>query len=84
MANEVGGNSAELELLITLVDTAHSRLPRRIVYQKRYKASSSMDGKKAGNIASAMSRAMRQVSGQVISDAYNGAAKRLAQGEPEE
>ncbi len=84
LANEVGGNSAQLELLITLIDTAYARLPKRVVYQKRYNSSSPMGGEKGGNIAAAMSEAMRQISGRIISDAYNGAARRLAQGEPKE
>lgn len=84
LADEVGGREAHLELLITLIDTAYARLPKRIVYQKRYNATSGLDGKEAVSIAAGMSRAMSQASQRIITDAYDGVSQCLTEGEPED
>lgn len=84
LANEVGGDEAYLEILVTLIDTAYARLPERVIYQKRYKATSDLSGPKAQNIAEGMSKAMSELSEQIINDAYDGVAKRLAKPEPED
>lgn len=77
-----GGPVVELEVDITLLDIQQAETVKRVLFQKRYKATRGMAAKTAQSMAQAMSQAMAQISPQVVEDVYQAVAKRLTQGEP--
>jgi ABC-type uncharacterized transport system auxiliary subunit len=66
---------ASLALNITLLDTSEKEITRRVVFQKRYQAAEPLTEKTPGGLAQAMSRAMEQLSAQIITDVYQAAKK---------
>jgi ABC-type uncharacterized transport system auxiliary subunit len=69
---------ASLAVTVTLLDVNQAEVPQRVVFQKHYQAQEPMFVKTPQGLAQAMSRAMEQVSGQIIHDIYQAAQKRLA------
>lgn len=80
--DRAGGPAAQLELEITLLDIQQGETVKRVVFQKRYRASRNMAAPKAASLAQAMSQAMAQISPEVTQDVYAAVAKRLAKGQP--
>lgn len=69
---------ALLELSITLLDTSQASVPRRVMFQRRYRGSAPMAKKDAHSLATAMSRALARVSARVTGDIVRAVARRLA------
>jgi ABC-type uncharacterized transport system auxiliary subunit len=72
------GWKASLALTVTLLDTDKEELPQRVVFQKNYRAQEPLPEKTPQGLAQGMSRAMEQVSGQIIVDLYEAARSRTA------
>ena len=72
------GWKASLALTVTLLDTQHEELPQRVVFQKNYRALSPLPEKTPQGLAQGMSRAMEQVSAQIINDTWEAARTRTA------
>jgi len=72
------GWKASLALTVTLLDTTQAELPRRVVFQKNYRALEPLPEKTPQGLAQGMSRAMEQVSARIIDDTYEAARKRSA------
>ena len=72
------GWKASLALTVTLLDTNEEELPRRVVFQKNYRALEPLVEKTPQGLAQAMSRAMEQVSARIITDTYEAARTRTA------
>jgi ABC-type uncharacterized transport system auxiliary subunit len=68
---------ASLALVVTLIDTTQEGTPQKVVFQKSYKAAEPMTARTPQGLAEAMSRALGQVSAQVIREVYDAARKRL-------
>jgi uncharacterized lipoprotein YmbA len=66
---------ASLGLNITLLDTSEDEITKRVLFQKNYQAAETMTEKTPGGLAQAMSRAMEQLSAQIITDVYQAAQK---------
>jgi uncharacterized lipoprotein YmbA len=66
---------ASLALSITLLDTNESEITRRVLFQKNYQATEAMTEKTPAGLAEAMSRALAQLSPQIITDVYQAARK---------
>ena len=73
-----GGWQASLALTVTLLDTTQEELPRRVVFQKNYRALEPLPEKTPQGLAQGMSRAMEQVSARIINDTYDAARNRTA------
>jgi ABC-type uncharacterized transport system auxiliary subunit len=73
-----GGWQASLALTVTLLDTQQEELPQRVVFQKNYRALAPLPEKTPQGLAQGMSRAMEQVSAQIINDTYEAARPRTA------
>jgi uncharacterized lipoprotein YmbA len=71
---------ASLALTVTLLDTSQDDITKRVVFQKNYRAAESLTEKTPAGLAQAMSRALGQLSAQIITDVYQGAKK--ASGKP--
>jgi ABC-type uncharacterized transport system auxiliary subunit len=69
---------ASLALTVTLLDTQKEELPQRVVFQKNYRALAPLPEKTPQGLAQGMSRAMEQVSAQIITDIREAARRRLA------
>ena len=72
------GWKASLALTVTLLDTTQEELPRRVVFQKNYRALEPLPEKTPRGLAQGMSRAMEQVSARIINDTYDAARNRAA------
>jgi len=72
------GWQASLALTVTLLDTRQEELPQRVVFQKNYRALSPLPEKPHQGLAQGMSRAMEQVSAQIINDTWEAARTRAA------
>ena len=72
------GWQASLALTVTLLDTQQEELPQRVVFQKNYRALSPLPEKTPQGLAQGMSRAMEQVSAQIINDTWEAARTRTA------
>ena len=70
------GWKASLALTVTLLDTNEEELPRRVVFQKNYRVLEPLPEKTPQGLAQGMSRAMEQVSAQIINDTYEAARTR--------
>ncbi len=68
---------ASLALNITLLDTTQEDITRRVIFQKTYRAAEPLTVKTPAGLAEAMSRAMAQLSAQIVTDVYQ-AAKRVS------
>jgi len=79
LADRAGGGQLEIALLATLTDIEHSRLPQRVVFQKRYAMAQPMASDAPEEMARAASQAMEALSRRLIGDCYQAMAKRLAQ-----
>jgi ABC-type uncharacterized transport system auxiliary subunit len=66
---------ASLALNITLLDIKENEITKRVVFQKKYQAAEPLTEKTPGGLAQAMSRALEQLSGQIITDVYQAAKK---------
>jgi uncharacterized lipoprotein YmbA len=64
---------ASLALSITLLDTSESEITRRVLFQKNYQATEAMTEKTPAGLAEAMSRALGQLSPQIIAEVYQAA-----------
>lgn len=80
--DRAGGPTAQLEVDITLLDIQQGETVKRVMFQKKYRATRDMTGKKAQSLAQALSQAMAQISPQVLQDVYQAVALRLSKGEP--
>jgi ABC-type uncharacterized transport system auxiliary subunit len=69
---------ASLALTVTLLDTDKAELPQRVVFQKDYRVLEPLPEKTPQGLAQGMSRAMKQVSGRIITDIYEAARSRTA------
>ncbi len=65
---EGGGRKALLVATLTLLDLSRRELPERVVFQKTYRSEALFKTEGASGFAEAMSRAMTQLSTQVIAD----------------
>jgi hypothetical protein len=59
---------ALLIAVVALLDLSHRDLPRRVVFQKTYRCEALFAQRGSAGFAEAMSRAMSQLSAQVIAD----------------
>jgi ABC-type uncharacterized transport system auxiliary subunit len=66
---------ASLALSLTLVDTSENEITKRVLFQKNYQATETMTEKTPAGLAQAMSRALAQLSPQIITDVYRAAKK---------
>jgi cholesterol transport system auxiliary component len=66
---------ASLALSITLLDTSQTEITKRVLFQKNYRATEPLTEKTPASLAEAMSRAMAQLSSQIITDVYRAAKK---------
>jgi ABC-type uncharacterized transport system auxiliary subunit len=64
------GNKTLLVLRITLLDRSRKDIEKRVMYQKKYASSLPVEGGGADSLASAMSRSMAHLSGQILPDAH--------------
>jgi len=65
-----------LALNITLLDTTKEEITEKVLFQKNYRAVEPLIEQTPQGLAAAMSRAMQQLSGTIISDVYQAAWKR--------
>jgi cholesterol transport system auxiliary component len=72
------GWKASLALTVTLLDTTQQELPQRVVFQKNYRVLEPLPEKTPQGLAQGMSRAMEQISAQIIHDTYEAARQRTA------
>ena len=77
---------AMASLNVTLLDTARTGLPDRILFQKNYRIAEPIDEKGPVGVAKGMSRAVAQVSGLMMNDIFNAvqAVRALKQGDHHE
>ncbi|MBM4273659.1 MAG: hypothetical protein FJ134_04235 [Deltaproteobacteria bacterium] len=73
--DEPDGWKAALALNITLLDLSRPELTERVVFQKNYRALEPLTEKTPQGLVQGMSRAMQQLSAQIITDIYQAAAK---------
>jgi len=66
---------ASLALSITLLNTSEHEITKRVLFQKNYQATEPMTEKTPAGLAQATSRAMAQLSSQIITDVYLAAKK---------
>jgi ABC-type uncharacterized transport system auxiliary subunit len=76
--DEPDGWKAVLALTVTLLDTTKRELPQRVVFQKNYRVAEPMPERTPRGLAQGMSRAMEQLSRQIIVDTYEAARRRSA------
>jgi ABC-type uncharacterized transport system auxiliary subunit len=76
--DEPDGWKAVLALTVTLLDVTQAELPRRVVFQKNYRAVEPMFDKTPQGLAQAMSRAMARLSARIITDTNQAARQRNA------
>lgn len=69
------GWHAALTLNVTLLDLTQEEVPKRVVFQKNYRAQDPLTEKTPNGLAQGMSRAMQQLSTQIITDVYQAARK---------
>ncbi len=69
---------ASLALNITLMDATEEDITRRVIFQKTYRAAEPLTVKTPAGLADAMSRAMSQLSAQIVTDVYQAAARRVS------
>ncbi len=74
------GWKAALALMVTFLDTSQVEIPKLVVFQKKYRAVTPMLAKTPQGLAEAMSRAMQQLSQEIIKDVYQAAKARAAAG----
>lgn len=74
------GWKAALAVLVTLLDTSRVETPEMVIFQKKYRAVTPMLAKTPQGLAEAMSRAMQQLSQEIIKDVYQAAKARAAAG----
>ncbi len=74
--DEPGGWKAVLAVSATLLDVTQEEVPKRVVFQKNYRATAPMPEKTPQGLAQAMSRAMGEVSAHIITDTYEAARLR--------
>ncbi|HZE21227.1 MAG TPA: ABC-type transport auxiliary lipoprotein family protein [Desulfobaccales bacterium] len=80
--DEPGGWQAVLGLTVTLVDVSQEKLPRRVVFQKNYRAVEPMPEKTPQGLAQAMSQAMARLSSRIITDTAQAARRRTTRPRP--
>lgn len=67
------GQDAVLTLNVTFLDMRQMETTKRIIFQKTYRSVEPMSERTPGGLAMGMSRAMEQLSRQVIADLHEGA-----------
>jgi len=72
LRKDSSGNAAVLGLNITLKDTKQRESTRRILFQKKYFREEALTEQSPRGYCQAMSRAMQQLSTQIIDDIYQG------------
>ncbi len=72
------GARAELVLNLSLLDRRAKHLPRRLMFQRQYRAMVPMSARRARALARALSRALARLSRQVRHDVRQAIARRLA------
>jgi cholesterol transport system auxiliary component len=72
LRKDSSGNAAVLGLNITLKDTKQRESTRRILFQKKYVREEVLTEQSPRGYCQAMSRAMQQLSVQIIDDIYQG------------
>lgn len=80
--DRAGGPAAQLEVAITLLDIQQGDTVKRVMFQKKYRATRGMAAKKAQDLAQSLSQAMAQISPQVVRDVYQAVGQRLSKGAP--
>ncbi len=68
---------ASLGITVTLSAEKEKDITRKIVFQKTYKSEKILEKKRPAAFVAAMSEAMARISGELIADIYEGAAKRI-------
>lgn len=71
--DEPDGWKAALALNITLLDLNQTEVPKRVVFQKNYRAVEPMTEQTPRGLAEGLSRALASLSAQIITDIYQGA-----------
>jgi ABC-type uncharacterized transport system auxiliary subunit len=66
------GNNAVLSLAITLKDAKQRDTRKRIIFQKKYFREEALNEQSPRGYCQAMSKAMQQLSTQIINDIYQG------------
>lgn len=74
--DEPDGWKAVLALTVTLLDVSQEELPKRVVFQKQYRAAEPMPDKTPQGLAQAMSRALEHLSARIITDTYEATRRR--------
>lgn len=74
--DEGSGPQAVMALTVTLLDTRHQDLTKRLIFQKGYRAQEPMGQKNADALAAAMSRTAARLSQEVIGDVCQAVAGR--------
>lgn len=69
------GWEAALTLNITLLDVTQEEIPKRVVFQKNYRALEPMPERTPHGLAQGISRAMEKLSAQIITDVYQAARR---------
>jgi cholesterol transport system auxiliary component len=72
LRKDSSGNAAVLGLNITLKDTKQRESTKRILFQKKYFREEALTEQSPRGYCQAMSRAMQQLSTQIIDDIYQG------------
>jgi cholesterol transport system auxiliary component len=75
--DEPDGWKGALALNVTFLDAAAEEIPQKVIFQKNYLAEEPLEEKTPKGLARAMSRAMRTLSAQIMSDLYQAAQKRV-------
>ena len=76
--DEPDGWKAVLALTVTLLDVSQEELPRRVVFQKQYRAVEPMPDKTPKGLAQGMSKALEHLSARIITDTYEATRQRAA------
>ncbi|MDD3294719.1 MAG: ABC-type transport auxiliary lipoprotein family protein [Geobacteraceae bacterium] len=69
--DEGKGRSAALTLSVNLLDLSQAQMPKRLVFQKRYRSTEAISEADPAGLARAMSGVMAKVSALVIKDVYD-------------
>ncbi len=70
------GWKAALVLSVTLLDLNQEELPQRVLFQKKYRALEPLPEKTPQGLAQGMSRALEQLSAQILTDVYEATKRR--------
>jgi cholesterol transport system auxiliary component len=68
--DEGDGRSALLSISVSLLDLSRSGMPKRLMYQKKYRSSEPLGEQTVGGLVKAMSTCMAKLSPLIVRDAY--------------